>query len=81
MTQDTYVQTGLIHEFVTCGCKRGEVYASKTCCVAPSKDLVVIGKRWASPLSGFVAGVIATSVVLVPWMFFLGALVRWPHVV
>ncbi|MFA6604128.1 MAG: hypothetical protein WCT10_04850 [Patescibacteria group bacterium] len=33
-----------------------------------------IGKAIASGLSGFIAGVIVTAIVLLPWMIFLGKL-------
>ncbi len=40
------------------------------CCVVPTHMIGRVGKRWATALSGLVAGVVIASMVLIPWMFF-----------
>jgi hypothetical protein len=44
------------------------------CCVVPERMIARIGKRWATALSGLIAGVVIASIVFIPWMVFQRAL-------
>lgn len=72
MQLDSHIQKGLAHEFMTCGCKKGEVGVHEGCCVTPNKEIATIGKKWATPLSGFIAGAVVASIIMVPWLLILG---------
>lgn len=72
MENKSHTQSGAAHEFVSCGCKKGETDLHQGCCVTPKAGTMTIGKKWATPLSGFIAGVLAASLVFVPWLIILG---------
>lgn len=54
---------GMQGEFVTCECTR-------ECCVPKKGARTRYGQYWASSLTGFIAGVIVTAIVLLPWLVF-----------
>ncbi|MEY4723419.1 MAG: hypothetical protein RLZZ324_932 [Candidatus Parcubacteria bacterium] len=66
-----HYKKGITHEFVYCSCTREEAYTHKVCCSLPEVDFFTIGRLRASPLSGFIAGVIAATIMFLPWLFIL----------
>lgn len=74
MREDMHVQKGIGHEFVTCECDKDEVDVHTVCCVPPRQHLGKIGSRWASGLTGFIAGAIVATIILLPWLFVLARL-------
>lgn len=51
-----------------------EFVCDQPCCAGGNHNIMRIGKATATGLSGFLAGVIVTAVVLYPWLYVLGKL-------
>lgn len=54
---------GVKGEFVTCEC-------SRECCLSKKGAGTRLGRHWASALTGFIAGVVVATIVLLPWLAF-----------
>lgn len=52
----------------------GAFVCNPDCCkqMGMDKPTVKIGKKWATALSGFIAGAAVAAIILVPWMLFEG---------
>lgn len=49
-----------------------EFACDENCCVPNKKYRWKVGNTFATALSGFVAGTIAATIMLLPWLKFLG---------
>lgn len=58
-------QKGIAKEFKTCAC-------THDCCAVPDKSIMKLGRTWATSLSGFVAGAIVATIILLPALVFIG---------
>ena len=74
MRNDPHIQQGVAHEFACCTCTKEETVVHKACCVTPKGNFFTVGRSWASSLSGFIAGAVAASLVLIPWLLLLAKL-------
>ena len=50
---------------------KGEFVCNAECCAGP-RSRMKIGKKWATALAGFLAGAAVATIILYPWMVFLG---------